>query len=222
MKRMISSLLAALCLGSPVMAADPEIKQWKTPHAMGCMLLRECVDGVRKIRSSSDVDEYFDGPQAREIQAEFDELIMLLNMAGVGVFVGDEKYFPYGQRGAYHTPSNNFFLNQSYMELPGTIIVVARHEGWHVAQDCMAGTIENSVLALIHNEEDVPLLWQAIGRNTYKKGPLPWEKEALWAGHTKGMTVKALDACVRGNMWEVYEPTPLTKKYLVEEGYIKN
>ena len=34
------------------------------------------------------------------------------------------------------------------------------------------------------------------------------------------MTMKALDACASGKMWEVYEPTPLTRKFLVEEGFI--
>ena len=42
-----------------------------------------------------------------------------------------------------------------------------------------------------------------------------------WAGRTEGMTMKALEACAAGPMWEVYEPTPLTRKYLVNEGFIK-
>ena len=49
---------------------------------------------------------------------------------------------------------------------------------------------------------------------------VPWEAEATWAGKTEGMTMKALAACASGKMWEVYEPTPLTKKFLVEEGFI--
>ena len=34
------------------------------------------------------------------------------------------------------------------------------------------------------------------------------------------MTMKALKACAAGKMWEVYEPTPLTRKWLEAEGYI--
>jgi hypothetical protein len=34
------------------------------------------------------------------------------------------------------------------------------------------------------------------------------------------MTMNALAACAGGNMWEVYEPTPLTREYLIKEGYI--
>ncbi len=45
-------------------------------------------------------------------------------------------------------------------------------------------------------------------------------KEATWAGKTEGMTSDALAACANGNMWEIYPPTPLTREYLVKEGYI--
>jgi len=55
---------------------------------------------------------------------------------------------------------------------------------------------------------------------TYPPAAVPWEAEATWAGKTEGMTMKALDACASGKMWEVYEPTPLTRKFLVEEGFI--
>jgi len=34
------------------------------------------------------------------------------------------------------------------------------------------------------------------------------------------MTAKALTACANGKMWEVYKPTPLTEKWLREEGYL--
>ena len=34
------------------------------------------------------------------------------------------------------------------------------------------------------------------------------------------MTANALAACATGKMWEIFEPTPLTREYLVKEGYI--
>ena len=95
-----------------------------------------------------------------------------------------------------------------------------RHEGWHVAQDCMAGTIKNSFVAIILPEDSVPPLWRAMTERTYPSAAIPWEAEATWAGKTEGMTQKALAACATGKMWEVYEPTPLTRKFLVEEGFI--
>ena len=81
---------------------------------------------------------------------------------------------------------------------------VMRHEGWHAAQDCMAGTIENSLIAIIKPEDEVPMIWQAIGRKIlYPEHAVPWEAEAGWAGRTEGMTMKALQACAAGEMWKV-------------------
>ena len=48
----------------------------------------------------------------------------------------------------------------------------------------------------------------------------PGEKEAYWAGHTEGMTAAALESCARGTMWTDYEPTPMTREWLVEKGFI--
>jgi len=96
-----------------------------------------------------------------------------------------------------------------------------RHEGWHAAQDCMAGTIDNSLIAIIMPEDEVPMIWRVLAERTYPKSALPWEAEAGWAGRTEGMTAAALDACAGGKMWEVYEPTPLTREYLEKEGFIQ-
>ena len=106
------------------------------------------------------------------------------------------------------------------MHRPHVLMSVMRHEGWHAAQDCMAGTIENSLIAIIKPEEEVPMIWRNMAERTYPKSAVPWEAEATWAGKTEGMTAAALSACAKGKMWEVYEPTPLTRKYLVDKGYI--
>ncbi len=76
-------------------------------------------------------------------------------------------------------------------------------------------------LDIIKPEEEVPMMWQELVERTYPVSAQPWEKEATWAGKTEGMTSNALAACAKGNMWESYEPTPLTRKYLVDFGYIK-
>ena len=87
----------------------------------------------------------------------------------------------------------------------------------------MAGTIKNNMIAIIHNEEDVPMIWQELAERTYRDMPhaIAWEKEASWAGKTEDMTMKALQSCARGTMWTDYEPTPLTGEWLRENGYIK-
>jgi hypothetical protein len=145
-----------------------------------------------------------------------------LNQVGVNVFLADSKYFPHGHRGVYHTVSNNFFLNKDFMGKPNVLMMVMRHEGWHAAQDCMAGTIDNSLIAIIMPEDEVPMIWRVMAERTYPKSALPWEAEAGWAGRTENMTMNALAACAGGNMWEVYEPTPLTRQYLQDAGYLND
>lgn len=105
------------------------------------------------------------------------------------------------------------------MDNPAELMMVMRHEGWHAAQDCMAGTIDNSLIAIIKPEDEVPMLWRTLAERTYPKNAVPWEAEAGWAGRTEGMTQAALEACAAGKMWEVYPPTPLTDKWLKENGY---
>ncbi len=36
------------------------------------------------------------------------------------------------------------------------------------------------------------------------------------------MTLQELKACNTGEMGEVYEPTPLTREYLIKEGYMND
>jgi hypothetical protein len=147
-------------------------------------------------------------------------MLVALEQVGVGVFLADQKYFPKEHRGVYHTVGNNFFLNKNYMDSTNYLMQVMRHEGWHAAQDCMAGTIDNSLIAIIMPEDSVPIIWRVMAERTYPNNVVPWEAEAGWAGRTEHMTMKALQACAAGEMWNVYSPTPLTRKYLIKEGYI--
>ena len=107
------------------------------------------------------------------------------------------------------------------MHRPNVLMTLMRHEGWHAAQDCMAGTIDNNMIAIILPEESVPPVWRDMVEKTYPKSAVPWESEAKWAGLTEGMTMKALRSCAQGTMWEDYEPTPLTAEWLRENGYIE-
>ena len=52
------------------------------------------------------------------------------------------------------------------MHDPAVLMQLMRHEGWHAAQDCMAGTIENSMIAIIKPEEDVPMIWKVLAERT--------------------------------------------------------
>ena len=223
MKKIIASLVAAVAVALPVHSDPLQENEYRTNHSMGCMLLRECTDGVKQVFSLLDISsQYSNTYDFYPVATEFNNMLTHLNRVGVNVFLADEKYFPVGHRGVYHTVSNNFFLNKRFMGRPGTLMSVMRHEGWHAAQDCMAGTIDNSMIAIIMPEEDVPEIWQEMARRTYAFQPsaIPWEKEATWAGKTEGMTAKALESCAAGTMWTDYDPTPMTREWLIEKGFI--
>ena len=219
----IAGLLFGLAHGMsvPVNAEEQKLKKgFYSMDSMGCMITRECTKDVRRIQSINDIRKEFPNSNFDLIADEFDSMLVSLDKIGVMVFLGAEKYFPVGHRGVYHTVSNNFYLNDAFMHRPHVLMTVMRHEGWHAAQDCMAGTIDNSMIAIIKPEEDVPKIWREIVEKSYPKSAVPWEAEAKWAGKTEGMTAQALEACSTGKMWEIYKPTPLTEKWLREEGYI--
>jgi hypothetical protein len=55
---------------------------------------------------------------------------------------------------------------------------VMRHEGWHAAQDCMAGTIKNSMIAIIHTMRKMFLRCGKRWSETYlSQVCCPWEKK---------------------------------------------
>jgi hypothetical protein len=221
MKKFLMAVAAALVV-LPAHSGPLKDNQFYTMHSMGCMLLRECTEDVEQVFSVNDVSNYHSNSDYSVIADEFHGMLVALDQVGVKVFLADEKYFPVGHRGVYHTVSNNFFLNKTFMKRPNVLMSVMRHEGWHAAQDCMAGTIDNSLIAIIKSEEEVPMIWQDIASNTYASQPsaIPWEKEAFWAGKTEGMTQAALESCARGTMWSDYEPTPKTREWLVENNYL--
>ena len=194
--------------GLSVQAGEDKItKGYNSMDAMGCMLVRECTKDVEEVHSMLDISSNYDNMEEFTPQAlEFNNMLTSLKQIGVKVFLADQRYFPKMHRGVYHTVSNNFYLNKKYMDDPATLMMVMRHEGWHAAQDCMAGTIENSMIAIIMPEEDVPMLWRVMVERTYPASAVPWEAEAQWAGRTEGMTMKALQSCAAGTMWTDYQP----------------
>tara|TARA_X000001036_G_scaffold135621_1_gene128448 strand:+ start:824 stop:1489 length:666 start_codon:yes stop_codon:yes gene_type:complete len=215
-------LIALALTPTAVLADDSKITQgYNTMDSMGCMLLGECTDDVKEVFSMLDISSQYDNTEEfTGVTNEFHNMLASLNQVGVNVFLANSKYFPEGHRGVYHTVSNNFFLNKDYMGRPGTLMMVMRHEGWHAAQDCMAGTIDNSMIAIIKPEDEVPMIWRVMAERTYPENAVPWEAEAQWAGRTENMTMNALAACARGSMWTEYEPTPMTREWLQKNNYV--
>ena len=226
---MKNAIISGLLLGAlhgmtiPVTAGEDKItKGYNSMDSMGCMLVRECKNDVNEVHSLLDISSQYDNTEEfTSVAHEFNAMLMAMNQVGIKVFLADQRYFPIMHRGVYHTVSNNVYLNKRYMDEPHVLMQLMRHEGWHAAQDCMAGTIDNTLIAIIKPEEDVPMVWRVMAERTYPASAVPWEAEAGWAGRTEGMTQAALEACAAGKMWEVYEPTPLTRKWLLENNYIK-
>ena len=140
MRKLISSILGLSLFSLPALA-EPT-KGYYTMDAMGCMLLRECTDDVKQVKSIQDISDNYTEYSFDSVSDEFNSMVRSLDKIGVNVFLGNVKYFPPGHRGVYHTVGNNFFLNKAFMHRSSVLMSVMRHEGWHAAQDCMAGTIE--------------------------------------------------------------------------------
>ena len=226
MFKIIFSIIAALGLASPASSEilkvnyELEIEDYYTNGSMGCMMMRECTKDVVEVKSIKDVEDYQNSNHSL-IANEFNEVLKAINDVGVNVYVAPQYYFLIGTRGVYYTDGNNIFLSGDMTKRSSSLLTTLRHEGWHAVQDCMAGDIENSFIAIVYPEDKVPQHLQALSENKYKNNPgLLWEKEAHWMGHTEGGTVNALRACKGGRMWEVYKPTPLTRKFLIEKGFI--
>ncbi len=220
----ISGILLGIAHGMsvPVLSNESNLKNgFYTMDSLGCMIVQECTKDVRRIKSIDDIRKEYPDSDFDLIADEFDSMLVSLDKVGVMVFLGNERYFPPGHRGVYHTVSNNFYLNDAFMHRQGVLMSVMRHEGWHAAQDCMAGSIKNSMIAIIKPEEEVPMLWQELVKRTYPPQSRPWEAEATQAGKTENMTMEALESCARGPMWTDYETTPLTLEWLTEAGIIK-
>ncbi len=221
---MIRNILLALAVASstPALAEyDLQTEDYFTNGSMGCLMMRECTKDVEEVKSIEDIEEY-QNVNHDLIGDEFNDVVNALNAVGVNVYVAPQYYFLIGTRGVYYTDGNNVFLNGDMTTRSSTLISVIRHEGWHTVQDCMAGDIKNSFIAIVHPTDKVPKYMQELSENTYKNNPgVLWEKEAYWMGHTEGTTIAALKACKAGKMWTVYEPTPMTREFLVEKGYIK-
>ena len=152
------SLLATAAVSAPALADPIKEDEFFTPHAQGCMLLKNAPIMSKNSKQSPtliSIRNWYDIDYSI-VADEFNSLVRSLNAVGGKVFLADMRYFPVGHRGVYHTVGNNFFLNVAHMHRPGTMMSVMRHEGWHAAQDCMAGTIENNFIAIIKPQEEVP------------------------------------------------------------------
>ena len=95
MKKIFTSLVAAVAVALPALSApnhDSKItKGFYTNDSMGCMLLRECTDGVEQINNLLDISHHY--PNTADftpIATEFNIMLSSLARVGVKVFLADE------------------------------------------------------------------------------------------------------------------------------------
>ena len=207
---------------APIAKADPSIQRWNSHHAMGCMLMRECKESVFEIKNIADMEVHLRYSNFERVKEEANAIIVELNKMGVTVYLADSKYFPPGHAGAYYTVGNNFFLNGGWVDDPLSFLQTLRHEGWHAAQDAMAGTIDNTMMAVILDEEKIPQSFKLLAELQYPPNARPWEQEAKWAGATPNMTLDVLRIIneTNGKPWTRLDPTPLTRLWLERNGYL--
>jgi hypothetical protein len=220
MKKLFASIIASMTLVSPVIA-QPEVRPF-TLAAQGCMKLLECTEDVEKVENLADIVAYYQDDRAdfSQVGDEAGEILSGLKASGVEVYMADGRYFPLNTRGVYYTDDNRMFLNAAAVVKPHVLINLLRHEGWHAAQDCMAGGIDNTFIAVIHLPSTVPQMWQNMAERLYPPQVVPWEAEAKWMGATEQETANALAVCAAGPMWETYEPTPMTGEWLRDNGHM--
>ena len=148
---------ALLLLVSPVFAQNPEVEYY-TNEAMGCVILQECTEDVYRITTIEDYFEIYPDEHFFTYEREVSYILSLLEQLKVEVYIAHEKYFLPDHRGLYHTKFNAMFLNKTFMEDHWSFLRTLRHEAFHVAQDCMAGSLNNSAVAIINLPEEVPLI----------------------------------------------------------------
>ena len=91
MKNYVIGLLTALSLGTAHVALANEDKITKgfyTMDAMGCMLLRECTDGVDEVFSLLDISSQYENPERyTPVALEFNRMLMAMNQVGSKCFL---------------------------------------------------------------------------------------------------------------------------------------
>ena len=144
MKKLFATALALSAFCTPVMA-QPDLEP-NSYAAMGCMKLRECTKGITELKSVDQLIDHYQNSDFDDYKQEIARILTSLDKAGVKVFLAEPDNFPRTHRGTYYTDTNMFFLNSGYVYNAEVFMKVFRHEGWHAAQDCMAGTIDNSMI----------------------------------------------------------------------------
>lgn len=222
MKRLFSLLaLSILIQGSSLEPTQPTVKPYSLA-AMGCMILKECTDGIEKLTPEYPAFASTDFDPFRE---EIKRIIAGLNKLEVEVFVAPSRYFTPRTIGLYKPDFNRFFINENLLQDPREFLGTMRHEGWHVVQDCMGAGLNTRWMAQVHQDSEIPAWVMKSTRLAYESmgmsRAVPWEADANWAEEQLNQTARHLEMCAQGPLWDQVTPTPMTKEWLIGCGWMK-
>jgi hypothetical protein len=89
----------------------------------------------------------------------------------------------------------------------------------------MGGGIKTAFMAQVHQDSEIPawvmknikLAYESMGMSR----AVPWEADANWAEEQSNQTVKHLEMCAKGPLWEQIRPTPMTMEWLIGCEFMK-
>jgi hypothetical protein len=94
MKKLLTAFGLSLTLAFPTFANSIEKKQPTVPAyslaAMGCMILRECTQGVEQLTPDS---AFLSGKEFDNFRTEIKSILVALNKLNVPVYIGPSRYF---------------------------------------------------------------------------------------------------------------------------------
>ena len=83
--------------------------------AMGCMILRECTEGVEQLTPESTL---LSGKEFDAFREEIKSILVGLNKLNVPVYVAPSRYFTPRTVGLYKPEYNRFFVNEELLKDP--------------------------------------------------------------------------------------------------------
>ena len=226
MKKLLATIGLSLTLVTPAYADKLLSKQPTVPAyslaAMGCMILRECTEGVEQLTVNS---ASIQGKEFDTFREEIKRILTALDKLGIGVYLGNERYFTRSTLGVYKPDYNRLFISKRLLDDPREFLGTLRHEGWHTVQDCMGGGLKTAFMAQVHQDSEIPawvmkstrLAYESMGQSR----AVPWEADANWAEEQSNVTAEKLEMCAKGPLWDQITPTPMTKEWLIGCGFMK-
>lgn len=180
-------------------------------RAMSCMKMHVCTEGIEQV----DIDEW---------AGETYDLLVQLKIAGVEVYIAESIYFPEEYRAVYYSDTNVIYMNRMYAHKSEDFLLYLRHEGWHVVQDCMGGSVATTQLLSLYEPIVIPreVTLQTIEMYGNDPETIRIEREAVWASQVPDMTLEAMKVCNSPTpMWEEFEPPNVTRSWLYVNGFVR-